>query len=95
MTLQDVFNLLRYAIGNYHKGFDDKSFLSQLSPLIAKIVNQMDEAVSKSCRLVVKPANTIRPNGKSGSTIFSLGYGDIDALWFLETMKILVEWRVL
>mmetsp|Transcript_6354 Transcript_6354/g.7993 ORF Transcript_6354/g.7993 Transcript_6354/m.7993 type:complete len:654 (-) Transcript_6354:121-2082(-) len=95
MTLQDVSDLFRYAIGNHREGFDNKSFLSQVSPLMARIATQMDGAVAKARGSGVKPANTIRPNGKSGSAISSLGYGDIDALQFLAAMRIFAEWRVL
>eukprot|EP00586_Coscinodiscus_wailesii_P019465 CAMPEP_0172501428 /NCGR_PEP_ID=MMETSP1066-20121228/149739_1 /TAXON_ID=671091 /ORGANISM="Coscinodiscus wailesii, Strain CCMP2513" /LENGTH=82 /DNA_ID=CAMNT_0013276209 /DNA_START=54 /DNA_END=299 /DNA_ORIENTATION=+ len=82
MTLQDVSDLFRYAIGSNREGFDNKSFFSKMSPIMVKVVKQMDEAVSKARRPGVKPANTIEPVGKSGSVISSLGYGDIDALQF-------------
>jgi hypothetical protein len=83
LSLGDLTVLFRYAASVNHADFDRKQFLAGGSDLIRAIVTAIDLAVKVS-RGSSSGAAKIASDSKKG---------DIDALYFLATIRIFAEWR--
>jgi len=95
LTLEDIAVLFQYAVQATQDGFDKKSFMEDdnVSGRMAEVILALDQSVATSRGDGIVPALT-RPS-TDGTDDKPNDLGDVDALMFGGTMRILAEWRVL
>jgi hypothetical protein len=85
MSLSEINNVIIYTAKRNRCSFNVKSFLAEMTPHVREVIAAIDTAVFKSRGINVLPSQ-VKDDRNDASA-------NIDALYFIAALRLLVEWR--
>ncbi|KAL7572085.1 hypothetical protein ACA910_001729 [Epithemia clementina (nom. ined.)] len=91
LTLEDVSQVINYAMESNKDAFDEQRFIARQSPRVRKVIQAVKNAVQKSRGRGVQ----LSRSGYGNRSNRASSPGSMDALMFCAVIRIFGEWRII